>query len=79
MLVHNNQLVVHSKEYISKFTAGASGRLEQVSKTQCQQAVDKSPNSLPVLVPDRRLFFLFQSYQCLCFHMETGAQLDRFA
>lgn len=79
LYVHNNLLVIHSKGYISRFTAGTASQLVQHSQTQSAQAVDKWPNSQPVLVPARHLFYFFQGYKCLCFHMETGEEVQRLA
>ena len=75
LYVHNNLLVVHSNQYISKFTVGQKGQLVQHSQVP-SPPVYKHSNSQPVV--DKGLFFLFQETQVVSFNMETGAQVRSF-
>ena len=76
--VHNNLLVVHSYQYISKFTAGQGGQLIQHSQVRTQTPVNKHSNSQPVVDTTQGLFFLFQLTKVVSFNMETGAQVRTF-
>jgi len=44
---------VHSRNYISKFTAGQGGQLVQFSQCSAQTETYKETNSGPVVVPVR--------------------------
>ena len=78
LLLHNNLLVVHSKNYIVKF-AVQQAQLVQHSPVPSQEDANKWPNSQPVLDSAHRFFFIFQYDQCICFDVETGVQVQRFS
>lgn len=75
---HNSLLVVHSRRYISKYSAGQEGQLLQHSQTQSKTTVNKRSNSQPVLEPISGLFFICQKDTCVCFCMETGEEVQNF-
>lgn len=78
LYVHNNLLVVHSENFIVKFTAGQSGELKQYSQVKSQAAMYKYTNSQPVVAPASGCFYLFQKRKCVCLNMETGAEVQSF-
>ena len=78
LYVHNNLLVVHSENFIVKFSAGEAGQLEQYSQVKSQAAMYKYTNSQPVVAPASGYFFIFQKRKCLCLSMETGAEVQSF-
>lgn len=57
LFVLNSLLVVHSTNYISKFTAGQAGQLIKHSKVRATP-VGKYSNAQPVVNPTRGLFYL---------------------
>lgn len=79
LYVHDDLLVVHSYECISKFEAGLEGQIAQRSQVATHTALYKHSNSQPVLDPARSFFFIMQEDKCLCFNMETGELMDSFA
>ena len=79
LYVHNNCLVVHSSEYISKFAAGQEGQLIQCSDFHSQRYADKYSNSQPVIDPYRKLFFILQDGICVSLSMETGLKVCSFS
>ena len=79
LYVHKNSLVVHTKNYVSKFSAGLAGQLIPHSPVRCPAPVSKSSNSHPVLDPTRCLFFLFRRERCINFNVETGALVEIFS
>jgi len=72
LYVHNNHLVVHSNNYLSKLSAGQAGQLVLHSQLSCTITVYKGSSSHPVLDLTRGLCFLFWEDRCVCFRMETG-------
>lgn len=78
LYVHDHLLVIHSYSWISKFAAGNEGQLVKHSQVASVMPVNKYTNSQPVVDPVRSLFYIFQGEKCLCFHMETAAQVKTF-
>ena len=76
LFTQSSFLIVHSRNYISKFTVGQGGQLVQCST---QTETYKGTNSQPVVVPVRGLFFVFQKCMCVCFDVETGEQVQSFS
>lgn len=79
LYVHNQVLVVHSSQYITKFAVGQTGQLVQHSLTSSETAADKYSNSHPMVDPTCGLFFIFQGGKALCFNMETGAEVQSYS
>lgn len=71
--VHNNLLIVHSANYIFKFAP------DQYSQLAAKTTVSKWSNSPLVLDAARGFFFIVQEEKCVCFNMETGAEVQSFA
>lgn len=67
---HNGLLVVHSTNYICKFSAEQGGRPTPYSQVHTQTSVNKYSNSHPVV--GREHFYIFQQTQVLMIHKETG-------
>jgi len=78
LYVHNNFLVVHSYQHISKVAVESSGQLVKHSQIKSETPTNKASNSQPVLDSARNLFFLYQQDKCICFHMETGLEVQSF-
>lgn len=78
LYVHNTLLVIHSENYISKFSAGLEGQLVQHSYSKTQAYVYNFSNSQPLLDSDRGCFFIVQGDRSLCIDVETGLELQRF-
>lgn len=51
LYVHNNLLVMHSYQFISKFAAGQAAQLIQYFQARAQTSVYKYSNSQPVVNP----------------------------
>lgn len=79
LYTHNSLLVVHSENYISKFSARQAGQLLLFSQVKAQRRADKCSNCQPVLDSTRGCFFIADGSKCLCFEMETGAVVKSFA
>lgn len=78
LYVQNNLLVVHSYQHISKIAIEQSGQLVKRSQVKTESPVNKASNTQPVLDFVRSFFFLFQQDKCLCLHIETGLEVQRF-
>lgn len=73
LYVHKNLLVVHSENYISKFTTGQAGQLISHSQVCSYASVNKRSNSQPVLDPALGLFYIFKGTVRIL-GMETGLE-----
>jgi len=76
--VHNNLLVVHSRNTIVKFTEGQSGQLVQHSQVRTKTTLGKNANSQPVVDATRGCFFIFKEHECLKINMKTGELIQSF-
>lgn len=76
LLVHENLLVVHSENYVLKFTAGQAGQLVQYSQVHVQTHSFKWSNSQPVLDSTRGLYFVIWCGEVYSISLETGVKLS---
>lgn len=75
LFVHNDLLVVHSYQHISKFAAGQAGQLVLHSQVPAQIAASKLSNSQPVVDSIRGFYFLFYEGKVFTINLETGVKL----
>lgn len=74
LYVHGSCLVVHSYQYISRFTEQEE-QLVQHLQIRSKKPNHKQSNSQPVVDPTRSLFFLIKQRKVLAFNMETGGKV----
>lgn len=73
LYVYNSILVLHTNNYVTKYSAGRAGQLLLHSQVRSPARVPKHSNSHPVLMPSLCLFFLSKGDKCHGYRMETGA------
>lgn len=75
LLVHNNLLVIHSENYISRFTAAQTGQLFQQTQVRCRYS-GRYSNSQPVVDSARGLYLIIWLGVAYSINLETGALLQ---
>ena len=78
LYVHNNLLVVNSKNYIVKYAVGPRGQLFEQSRVDTPK-VSKYQNSQPVVDRAQGLYFMVWVDKCVQVNMQTGVEGPRIA